>query len=97
MSAMETVAPATPVIDKMTAEKAEMDAVFEFLEWLDAKGIVLAHYEEDSGFRDEQLVPVPRSSRSLMFESFGIDENALDKERRAVLAHHVAMTGGENL
>lgn len=88
--------PATPTLDRLNDSKAEADAVFEFLEWLESKGIMLAHYAEVGGYRDEQLVPVPKPGRSLMFEWLGLDENAMEDERRAVLAHHVAITNGES-
>lgn len=73
----------TPTLDKMLAVKDQSQAIGEFLDWLDdVKGVelvVLSH--EGSGYD-----PFHYSTERLLAEFFGIDLDAADREKRAILA-----------
>ena len=70
-----------PEHDKLTAVADQTQAIGEFIEWLEGKGIFLARYVEGSNF--------PRhvhGFRILLAEWAGIDENKLEAEKRQMLA-----------
>jgi hypothetical protein len=71
-----------PEHDKLRAIADQTQAIGEFVEWLEGKGIFLARYVE--GFN------VPRhvhGFRDLLAEWAGIDENELEAEKRQMLAN----------
>jgi hypothetical protein len=82
--------PATPELDKQgeIIRSGRAAAVQDFLDWLlDEKRVVLARYLDhpEPGVFSEQPVPIPNSPERLMAEHFGVDLNAVERERRAVL------------
>lgn len=75
--------PPTPMLDKMSAIKAESQAIGEFLEWLTTKGIHLAHNVEGHNYPHY----LSRSTEELLAEFFDIDLNQAEAEKRAILDH----------
>lgn len=83
-----------PECDKLNDKIDEWNAIYPFIEWLQEKGIWLAHritlrefYGED--YEDEPmetLVPISQTLENLLYEYFKVDTNELEKERRALLA-----------
>lgn len=71
--------PATPECDKALAVRDRSNAISEFLEWLDARGVCLARYQ------GEHLYSVNGSRERLLAEHFGIDLDAMEREKRAIL------------
>jgi len=70
-----------PEHDKLSAVAEQTQAIGEFVEWLEGKGIFLARYVEGSNF--------PRSVhglRDLLAEWADIDQNKLEAEKRQMLA-----------
>ena len=70
-----------PEHDKLTAVADQTQAIGEFFEWLEGKGIFLARYSEGSNY--------PRNVhgfRDLLAEWAGIDQNKLEAEKRQMLA-----------
>lgn len=62
-------------------------AIYDFLTWLDERGICLATEGcTASGHPTEELLPVLESREILLAEHFGIDLRALEAEKRAMLA-----------
>lgn len=75
---------------KLVADKSQ--AIGEFLEWAEGRGIVLASWcREDS----ELLHPFPGRKIGLLAEFFEIDEAGLEQEKRAMLQALRAARGGE--
>lgn len=69
-----------PEHDKLTAVAEQTQAIGEFVEWLESKGIFLARYVEGSNY--------PRSVhgfRDLLAEWAGIDQDKLEAEKRQML------------
>lgn len=75
----------TPQCDKLAAAKEARDAVIEFLDWARGEGMLLGRYQHLDGFRDEMFIPIPTPDDSLVMRFLGIDEQALEVERRALL------------
>jgi len=67
--------------DKLTPIVGQTQAIGEFIEWAESKGIFLARYEEWS--RVPQHV---HGFRDLIAEWAGIDQNRLEAEKRQMLA-----------
>jgi hypothetical protein len=78
----------TPQIDRMTEVQAESQAVGEFLEWLDEQRIDLCSVIPGSGH--DRWAPITDGREKLLARYFDIDLNALENERRAILAAHSA-------
>jgi len=86
--------------DKLRLVADKSQACGELLDWLVSsfrKGLTLAKYhrhddrcdqdgERRCGLRQDELIPVPFSIKSLLAEFFGIDESKLEDEKRAILA-----------
>jgi hypothetical protein len=69
-----------PEHDKLTAVAEQTQAIGEFIEWLEGKGIFLARNVEESNY--------PRyvhGFRALLAEWAGIDEDKLEAEKRQML------------
>lgn len=77
--------PETPEHERLEAAKHEgRDAtqlVGEFLSWLDEEGIRLARYHEGEG----ELLEIHERKQALLAKFFGINENALESEKQALL------------
>jgi hypothetical protein len=70
-----------PEHDKLREVAEQTQAIGEFIEWLEGKGIFLARYVEGSNF--------PRhvhGFRALLAEWAGIDQDKLEAEKRQMLA-----------
>ncbi len=80
------IEPALPEHERLEKVKKTDDAtqlIGEFLDWLSAeKEIVLGRWD----YRDS-LVPVREPVQRLLAEYFGVNENALEGEKQALLAH----------
>jgi len=87
-----------PECEKFSALREKMNAIGDFIEWLsyEKKFIFAKQYEWDEeedkiigeGTRmvhHSQLLPSPVRIEDCLAEFFGIDENKLEVERRAIL------------
>lgn len=75
----------TPTLDKMLANKAESQAIGNFIEWLGERGYVIAQYGDERPHRDT-LMPVHKNTETMLAEYFEIDLDKAEKERRKILA-----------
>ena len=75
----------TPECDKALKVKNKSQAIGEFLEWLQEKGIRLASYGEERDTRST-LWTIQKSTEVLLAEFFEIDLAAMEQEKRAILA-----------
>lgn len=66
-------------------------AIGEFLEWLDEQRIDLCSVILGAGH--DRWAPIVDGREAILARYFGIDLRAAERERRAVLADHVAATG----
>lgn len=76
--------PPTPMLDRMKAVRERTQAIGEFLEWLQSRGYVLCSRTEGE-CPDIPYLPAAKSTEELLAEYFGIDLDAAERERRAVL------------
>ena len=83
----EKAADLYPQATKLNAVSANHDTIGEFLDWLAADGIHLVRYQKVEGYRNEQPVEIFEQSTALLNRFSGIDEMALEKERRAMLTN----------
>lgn len=72
-----------PEHTKLSAVSGKSQTIGQFL---DSTGYVLAEYREIDGYHEPQLVPVDRSIQRVLAEHFEIDLNAIETEKRAMLA-----------
>lgn len=70
----------TPEHDKLRAVKDRSQACGEFLDWLRDHGYVLCERAE------EELVPAFKRTEQILAEFFEIDLDALEREKREMLA-----------
>lgn len=70
----------TPTLDKMLAVKDQSRAIGEFLDWLESEGLVLCGHDGD------HYVGHYESTEALLARHFGIDLDAAEREKRAILA-----------
>lgn len=75
--------PQTPVLDKMQAVHSQAQTIGEFLDWLGRRGYVICRCGEGAG--PFPYVPAGRSTEELLADCFGIDLDAAERERRALL------------
>ena len=85
MTIPRPVAPETPECDNLAALMGNVDAITEFIEWAGEHGFQLGQFAPVDGYRDEQFMPVGRSTHELALESLGLDVKKLETERRALL------------
>lgn len=78
----------TPNIDKMLEVQESSQAIGEFLEWLSEQRIDLCSVIPGSGH--DRWAPITKGREELLADHFGIDLNAVERERRAILAAHSA-------
>jgi hypothetical protein len=79
--------PATPELDKQTEiiRSGKAATIQEFLDWLlDECGMTLARWDEET-WTEPRLTPWHGGRERLMAEHFGVDLNAVERERQAVL------------
>lgn len=95
---------ATPQCDKLRGLAQERDTLIHFLDWLRQQGVRLVSEQTmtDSSFdllkpggplRDFEVtkdMPHPKQGQDLVHEYLEIDDAELERERRAILAAHVA-------
>lgn len=97
MEHVERVLAEMPECDKLNAIRDEWNAIYPFMEWLREKKIWLANTityreyygEHEWGYKDEPMdtmVPVSRSTESLLYEYFDVDPAELERERRSLLS-----------
>jgi hypothetical protein len=73
-----------PEHEKLRAIKDKSQAIYDFLAWCEEeKGYGLA-VDSESGYQGEKYW-VPESKRDLLAEFFGIDQQKLEGEKRAML------------
>lgn len=77
-----------PESEKWSAVHECAGQIEEFVSWLGGKGIGLARpcVLDDGTESDHHLCVGVVSPKDLIYEFFGIDRRALDRERRAMLA-----------
>jgi hypothetical protein len=79
-----------PEHDKLRAVVDQSQAIGEFLEeFLPSKGIQLCSrmpVDDDSDELSLHFYPIHESTRRLLAEFFGIDDDALEREKRTMLA-----------
>lgn len=73
----------TPEHDKQHAILEKSQAIGEFLEWLQTKGIELAVYPNDGGY--EHLMPYRKSIQMILADYFNIDLGKIEAEKRAII------------
>jgi len=73
-----------PQLAKMQAVQEQSQSIGEFIEWLGENGMTICTSED--GLRGTNFYPVMKSSEALLAQHFNIDLNAVERERRAVLA-----------
>lgn len=86
---LEHVAPA-PSVDpwpehtKLKAISDKSQAIGEFVEWLEGKGIHLAEYEQE--YRgDHRMFTIQTPITKLLAEFFDIDQDKIEAEKQAML------------
>jgi hypothetical protein len=78
-----------PEHDKLSAVAEQTQAIGEFIEFVEAKGIFLARYEDGHNFPCEV-----HGWRDLLAEWAGIDQRKLEAEKRQMLASIRTANGG---
>lgn len=78
---------ATPTLDKLGLVQTESQVVGAFIEWLGEQGIVLCSAAKscDTWLGDKSLAPIGESTDKLLARYFGIDLDAAERERVALL------------
>lgn len=75
-----------PQLAKMEAVQDESQILGEFLDWLSENGMSICKPLE--GLRGDSFFPVMETSEQLLARRFGVDLNAVERERRQVLSEH---------
>ena len=78
----------TPHLNRMVEVHAESQAIGEFLEWLGKQRIDLCSVISGSGH--DRWAPITDGTEKLLARYFDIDLDAVENERRALLAAHSA-------
>lgn len=82
-----------PNLARLDDVHAEKLVVADFLEWLDGERIGLASVIRGDGH--DRWAPITEGHESLAARYLGLDLNAIERERRAMLAAHIATTQKE--
>ncbi len=69
---------------KMLAVQGQSQVIGEFIDWLSSKGMTIC--STAGGLRGSLFHPVGTPTEELLAQHFGIDLQAAEAERRAVLA-----------
>jgi hypothetical protein len=72
------------MLDRMKAVRERSQAIGGFLEWLQSRGYVLC-FRAEGQHPGIPYLPAVKSIEELLAEYFGIDLDAAERERRAVL------------
>lgn len=81
---MSATVPPTPMCDRLAASSTAMESVVRFLTHCVTNGL---HLCAESPCGEWQPVP---DAIALVYSAYGIDVEALDAERRALIAHRDA-------
>lgn len=73
-----------PQLALMASVQGQSQPIGEFIEWLGENGMAICTSEE--GLRGTTFFPVLESTEKLLARHFGVDLNAVERERRQVLA-----------
>ena len=73
-----------PQLSKMHTVQDQSHSIGDFIEWLSENGMAICTLQE--GLRGTNFYPVADSLETLLSKYFEIDLNAVERERRAVLA-----------
>lgn len=71
----------TPQCDRLSEVSEEMDTIRQFIDWLIEQGIHLGQ----TSLRSGRMYPTSASIDVLLKQYYGIDDVALEQERRALL------------
>ena len=74
----------TPQCEKLSANAEARSTIDEFLEWLSGQGMAIGHYQ-DFDWQNGVFTPITVTNDSVVLQFLGIDEQALEQERRALL------------
>lgn len=77
-----------PEHEKLYRMKKELgtEHIGQFLEWLAQTGIVLAEWEEETRWREDQLIAHNETIEKLLARYAGVDLEVLEAEKRQMLA-----------
>ncbi len=81
---MRTGEQASSEMAKMLAVRDHSQVIGEFIDWLSANGMTICR--ANGGLRGTLFHPVGIPTEELLAQHFGIDLEAVEVERRAVLA-----------
>lgn len=73
-----------PQLAQMAAVQRESQSIGGFIEWLGENGMVICTWDE--GLRGTRFFPIVESTEKVLARHFGVDLNAVESERRQVLA-----------
>lgn len=73
-----------PQLARMATVQGQSQSIGEFIEWLGENGMVIC--TSDDGLRGTRFFPVLESIEQLLARHFEVDLNAVERERRQVLA-----------
>jgi hypothetical protein len=82
-----------PQLAKMEEAQTASQAIGEFLDWLSEQRIDLCSVIPGTGH--DRWAPITDGAEKLLARYFDIDLNAVERERRAVLANHSGVKGLE--
>ena len=74
-----------PEHDKLQAISSTSQAIYDFLEDLQGKGVMLGHYVEIEGYREEQFQPLGAPVDKLLAAHFDIDLDKIEGEKRQMI------------
>lgn len=89
-SLADQFASETPQCDRLSEVSEEMDTIRQFVDWLAEQGIHLGQSSLQSG----RMYPTSVSIDVLLKQYYGIDDIALEQERRALLEKVRALSEG---
>jgi steroid 5-alpha reductase family enzyme len=75
--------PETPELDKASKIRAQSQAIGEFIEWLPEQAMTICTYSD----ADEAYFPSGFNINTLLAKFFGLDEDKMEAERRALLEY----------
>jgi hypothetical protein len=73
-----------PQLSVMVSVQGQSQAIGDFIEWLGENGMVICTSSE--GLRGTNFCPVLESTEKLLARHFGVDLDAVERERRQMLA-----------
>lgn len=74
-----------PEHDKLQAISNTSQAIYDFLEDIQNKGVMLGRYVEIEGYREAQFQPLGAPVDKLLAEHFDIDLNKIEAEKRRMI------------